>query len=144
MAQLNNEEKFLSDPPAEFDGIFRWDYLNSAFQEATGRNIQLMDIDAHVEIGGHHLMIETKDEGVPIKDGQRQALLQHWAKGYTMVIFLIGKVDPIECEIYYPGGEKQHIGTVTKKKLHDICKQWATWANDSRNSPPFFYAGNAR
>ena len=137
--QLRDESKFMSDPPAQFDGVFRWDYLNNAFKEATGRNIQFMDIDAHVEVGGHHLVFETKDSGVPIKDGQRQALLQLWAKGYTTVVFLWGKSDPMECEVFYASGNRSKMSKrqCTKDNLYSLCRRWAEWANN--NPQPFQY-----
>ena len=77
---LHSEATFLSDPPTNFDGQFFWDWLNMVFQEATGRPIQFSDIDAHVEIGGNHLIFETKTEGVLVPGGQKQALLQLFAR----------------------------------------------------------------
>jgi|TARA_R100001530_G_scaffold4252_1_gene5839 hypothetical protein len=136
---LHSKDKFLEDEPAKFDGQFFWDYLNVGFQRGTGRNIRFMDIDAHVEIGGQHMVIETKREGVLIPKGQKKALLQLWAKGYHMVVFLWGKKDPIECEIHWPSGTKTKIyrGQLTKKKLVGICERWARWAD--KNPAPFKY-----
>ena len=38
-------------------------------------DIRPTDIDGFVEINGHHLFLEHKGNGVPIKDGQFNALL---------------------------------------------------------------------
>lgn len=138
---LHSKEKFDADQPAGFDGLFHWEYINMAFQDATGRPIQCMDIDAHVEIGGHHLFFETKREGVEVPWGQKKALRELWAKGYAMVIILWGKEDPIACEIWWPaGGEKEILkGRLTKERLFEICKRWAVWADKPENRCPFQY-----
>lgn len=144
---IHSQQVFTQEAPAGFDGVFDWDYLIPAFQNATGRRIQPMDIDAHVEIGGHHLIIETKREGVPVPSGQRRALLAFWAKGFATVVFLWGKTEPMVAEVYYPSGRRKTIGSsanlssLTKKELFDLCARWATWANDPKNKHPFQYSG---
>ncbi len=129
---LRNKKKFLDDPPAGFDGVFEWDYLIPAFKKATGRNIKPMDIDAHVEIKGHHLIFETKAEGVPVPLPQLQAMRQLWAKGYHTVILLWGKDFPIECEIWWPGGREEKIRKyrLTRDSLLEVCERWARWAEE--------------
>jgi hypothetical protein len=145
---IHSRQVFDAEAPAGFDGVFEWDYLTPAFQRATGRRIQPMDIDAHVEIGGHHLVIETKREGVPIPEGQRNALLQLWAKGFATVVFLWGKTEPIHAEVYYPSGRRSTIGEAkparsefTKKQIFDLCERWARWANNPKNKHPFQFNG---
>lgn len=136
---LHSEDKFRDDPPAGFDGQFHWDYLAEAFKRATGRPIQPMDIDAHVEIGGQHLVFETKREGVAVPNGQRRALLQLWAKGYHTIIFLWGKREPMKMEVYFPRGDRAVIENgVTVHRVAEICERWARWANS--NPCPFQYA----
>lgn len=159
---LHSPDLFDEDKPAGFDGVFDWDYLCPAFFEATGRAIQPMDIDAHVEIGGHHLIFETKRDGVEVKPGQVKALLQLWAKGYHTVVFLWGKVDPMECQIFYPSGRRQRLGgpaprnraelgapsgkrevygpaKITREQLREFCFKWAKWAESHK--APFQYDG---
>ena len=131
---------FERNPPSGFDGLFDWDWLKEPVQQATGRRIEPMDIDAHIEIKGQHLVIETKDAGKAVPYGQRQALLSFWARGYTMVMFLIGKADPVEVEIYYPYGAKRHIsGQMTKEQIIEEVRAWAKWAD--KNPCPFQYNG---
>ena len=138
---------FFSNPPACFDGQFDWDWLIPAFQEATGRRIQPMDIDFHVEVGGHHLVFETKAVGTPIPGGQRRALLQLWAKGHHTVVFLHGKGrDWSRAEIYYPSGRRTFFEAdacvdeaFSTDKLRDLCFRWATWAE--ANPHPFQFSG---
>jgi hypothetical protein len=146
---IHSRQTFDEEAPAGFDGLFDWDYLIPAFQQATGRRIQPMDIDAHVEVGGHHLVIETKREGVDVPEGQRRALLALWAKGFATVVFLWGKSEPMVAEVYYPSGTRQTIGTkagpspFTKKQIFDLCFRWAKWANDPKNRHPFQFNGEA-
>jgi hypothetical protein len=99
-----------------------------------------MDIDGHVEINGQHLIFETKDSGIAVPAGQRQALMQLWAKGYVTLVFLWGKTDPMKCEIFWPKGFKTTIGErkLTKEKLAEICESWARWAE--RTPCPFRYS----
>ena len=137
---LHSEAKFKENAPAGFDGQFHWDYLIPALQEATGRKIQPMDIDANIEIGGHHLVFETKDDGVKVPRGQVRALLQLWAKGYHTVIFLWGKKEPLVAKIYWAGGVKKGpMRNVTKQYLINVTYRWAIWANG--NPCPFQYVG---
>ena len=100
---------FLDSLPAGFDGVFDWAWVTMAIQAATRPSIRPMDIDCHVEVNGHHLIFETKDAGKEVPSGQRRALLAYWAKGYTTVVFLWGKSQPLTAEIYYPSSRRQKI-----------------------------------
>lgn len=138
---LHSRDLFEKNPPAGFDGQFHWDYLIPPLQKATGRNIQPMDQDAGIEIGGHHLVFETKNVGVPVPRGQVRALLQLWAKGYHTIVFLWGKKEPHIAKIYYAGGEKKGpMRNITKEYLVEVTYRWAVWAN--RNPCPFQYVGS--
>jgi hypothetical protein len=64
---IKNPKAFDNNPPANFDGLFSWEYLNQFFP----RGIEFSDIDAVVEIGGLILMIETKHPGKIIPNGQK-------------------------------------------------------------------------
>jgi len=52
-----------------------------------------MDIDAVIERRGHVLLFESKDEGVPVKQGQQLTLetLLRQGAGRNTIIFLAGK-----------------------------------------------------
>jgi len=142
---LHSPKLFDEEIPAGFDGKFHWDYLIEPVQKATGRKITPMDIDCHIEIGGHFLMIETKRPGVPVPGGQRRALLQHWGKGTATIIFLWGKVDPHVAEVWYPSAKRYGEGgrvdksDKTMSDLRLIVYKWAKWANE--NPHPFQYGG---
>jgi hypothetical protein len=149
---IRNQSAFDRNPAAGFDGLFDWDWMKAPLLEATGRPIEPMDIDAHVEVNGQHLVIETKEEGKAVPGGQRRALLSLWARVYHMVIFLVGKRCPVQAEIWYPRGSRRQIGgwdllrvtpdtaaEMTKQDLIEEIRAWATWAEKRPN--PFQYQG---
>jgi hypothetical protein len=53
-----------------------------------------MDIDLNVEINRQHIIMESKDEGVPIPDGQMQALLSLVDVSRVTLICIWGKLSP--------------------------------------------------
>lgn len=135
---LKNPKKFYEEAAAGFDGLFDWDYLIEPVQRATKRGIMPSDIDCHFEVGGHHLIFETKSEGAEVPGGQRQALLQLWAKGYHTVVFLWGKKEPMRWEVYYPSGRRhwrdaesrgKESADVRVEDLQGLMFRWATWAD---------------
>ena len=150
---IRNKKTFYDEKPANFDGIFEWDYLIPVLRKATGRDVQPMDIDCHVEINGQHMVIETKQPEKDVPKGQRAALLQLWAKGDHMVIFMWGKEQPVRLEVFYPHGERRLYSwkQLLKKKgdieeeagimfVLDVVYRWAKWADEERRSP-FRYNG---
>ena len=58
------------------------------FDKLFVRKIRPTDIDGFVEINGHHLFLEHKGSGVPIKDGQFKALLSLARKPNTTVVII--------------------------------------------------------
>lgn len=83
-------ERFNEATPAQFDGIFDWDFLLPAFK---GTKIQPTDIDAVVERHGKFLIFETKAPGTPIPMGQTimlEALLR-LGRGCITVFVIFGK-----------------------------------------------------
>ena len=83
-------KKFAEAKAAGFDGIFDWDFLLPAF---AGTKIMPMDIDAIVERKGRFLIIETKESGKSIPQGQEITLksLLNLGKGAVLVLILYGK-----------------------------------------------------
>ena len=136
---IRNFDRFKDEMPAGFDGVFHWDFLCDEFKKATGRRIEFMDIDAMVEIKGHHLVLETKGPGVPVPGGQRIALRALWAKGRSLILILQGRDYPITGEIWYPYGNQKIMSEVTRDDLREICYSWAKWADG--NPAAFQYRG---
>ena len=153
---IRNKRAFDRERAAGFDGVFEWDHLIAPIQKVTGRAIEPMDIDCHIEIGGHHLIFETKSPGENVKTGQWIALMQLWAKGYHTVVFQWGKQYPITVKVFYPSGRTQCLTwddlqgkepdeieeKANKKWIVDFVERWARWANKKNNRTPFQYNGN--
>ena len=68
---IKYQNTFKDATPANYDGLFDWDFLLPAFKKT---KIQPMDIDAVIERKGHILMFETKNTGIPIPLGQKITL----------------------------------------------------------------------
>lgn len=84
---LQYQRRFEEWLPADFDGLFHWDFL----KDWLPRGIEPHDFDAVIEIGGNFLVFETKNDGARISVGQRialNALLQY--PNWTVLI-LFGK-----------------------------------------------------
>ena len=84
---IHSPRQFASRRPAGFDGIFDWDFLIGAF----GPSIEPMDFDAVVERYGHFLVFETKDQGVPVPEGQRICLRAFARRPKNTVVIVTGK-----------------------------------------------------
>ena len=113
---INNFAEFSKILPANFDGVFYWDFLKPCWP----RNIEPCDIDAQVEIGGHFLMFETKaitGNNDPLKiiaEGPRQTIVRLIQRGtpYITYIFLMAK-------------KPEQLGYVMV--LRYLEKEWNVW-----------------
>jgi len=83
-----HRETFNSFLPANFDGVFEWDFLCPVFE---GTNIKPMDIDCIVERKGKFLVFETKSPGKEIPLGQTITLESLVKTGYFVIIILWAK-----------------------------------------------------
>lgn len=118
--------------PANFDGIFDWDFLLPAF---AGTKIEPTDIDAVVERFGRFLIFETKEPDKGIPDGQRIMLenLIKLGRGKIHVIILYGKTQASICRIE---DWRYHKGQVIKEPkdcdatyVLEGTKKWFQGAN---------------
>jgi len=66
---IHSQAIFDRDPPAQYDGVFLWDFLAGAF----GPTIRPMDFDGVIEYRGYFLVFETKNPGVEPPTGQLRA-----------------------------------------------------------------------
>lgn len=99
---IQHPDAFNQSKPANYDGLFDWDFLRSAFEPT---KIEPTDIDAVVERCGNFLCFETKAPGVEIPMGQAMALerLIKLGRGAIFLIVLFGKTAPTieSMEIWY-------------------------------------------
>lgn len=121
-------DAFKRNPPAQFDGVFDWDYLAGAFP----REITPTDWDGVVEIKGNFLVFETKDFDKEVDKGQLMALWAAVNTGRFTVVFIWGKKYPIEWERWTR--EKDKIKIIEREACNiidvfDFCKKWADWAD---------------
>jgi hypothetical protein len=92
---------FQRSPPAQFDGVFNWEAIHMREGEnAFPRGIRPMDIDAAIEIDWHHILFETKDEGVEVPLSQMQSLLSLVASQRVTLICLWGKTTPTSWAVW--------------------------------------------
>lgn len=110
---IKYQNTFKDTTPANYDGLFDWDFLLPAFKKT---KIQPMDIDAVIERKGHILIFETKNIGVTIPLGQKITLetFIKLGKGKITIFILYGKtpktIDNMEIWVY-----KQN--TISKLKI---------------------------
>lgn len=127
-------EAFKASRPAGFDGVYDWGHWAPAIALAVDRGIAPMDIDAAVEINGHYIIAETKNEGVKIPLGQHFTLNALVKTGLFTVIKRWGKIGPgAHAAITY--GRRTHTMAgdpiVMEAKL---LTHWASWASNRLNS----------
>jgi hypothetical protein len=125
-------EAFDRSLPAGFDGVFEWDFLRGCF----GPTIMPMDFDAVVERKGNFLVFETKDAGVPIKDGQRRTLTELIKRPHFTVIILRGKREAnIDGFTVWQKGRVSRHPHADADDLRAYCTAWFAWADQHERTP---------
>ena len=138
-ATIKHESAFMRSLPAGYDGAFDWGWTEGCFPG----NITPMDIDAFIERRGNFLAFETKGLGVPVPMGQRIALEQlHYLRVFT-IVFIAGKSQPEQAEIWrcpgFQSGEKDSCLTpVSVEYMRDFVMDWVRYAeaNPKRGGLP--------
>lgn len=120
-------ERFNQARPAGFDGVFEWDFLKGAF----GLRIMPMDIDAIVERFGNFLVFETKDIGVPVPVGQKITLDALHKTGLFSIVFVSGKIQAEECEVWAPGKKCKKV-SCDNDYIYDLSCRWFQYANRNK------------
>ena len=115
----------IQNPKAYVDGLWDWGVLRGCFGNT---KIEPTDIDGFVERNGKFLILETKDNGVEIKQGQQLTFNALVKTGLFTIIVIWGN----------PGNPKR-IRVITSKadrnfknssleQLRDIVSQWFNYA----------------
>jgi hypothetical protein len=121
---------FYESLPAQFDGVFHWDYLDEVLRPI--RNIRCADVDALVEINNMFLSIETKNPGVAIPLGQRlrtDALLR---TGLVTHLDIWGKETPVAWQWRQPhprGDSETYTDEDGRARIAAGVRKWAHWAD---------------
>jgi hypothetical protein len=117
---IRHPHTFAACPPAGFDGVFMWDFLKPAW---AGTRIEPMDIDAHVERYGAHLLFETKEPDTPIPEGQRIALTALARRPRITVVHCAKRPAQIDgFAVWANGCETELPGDHTT--LTEWCRMW--------------------
>ena len=92
---IRNRARFDQSNPCNADGVFDWNsFTIIGGRSCFPRTITPMDIDFNVEVNYQHVIIESKDEGVPIPDGQVRALASLLDTSRITLICMWGKLSP--------------------------------------------------
>lgn len=128
---IRNPNAFQLATPANFDGVFDWDFLCSAFPG----KIEPTDIDANVEINGHVLRFETKTPGYEIPLGQRRFICADLVKYGRHVTWLLltGKQSRDLKSATMLLNEKRTLRAFVahdpiSDRVYSLCKAWADYA----------------
>lgn len=117
---IRNQRLFEECPPAGFDGVFLWDFLKPAW---AGTKIDPMDIDAHVERYGAHLLFETKEPGCCVPEGQRIALKALANRDRITVVHCAKRAEQIDgFTVWARGRETPMPGDC--RSLIAWCRMW--------------------
>lgn len=111
-----------------------YDWLKGVFP----RGIVPTDIDGEVEINGHFLRLEFKDESAlrngAVAKGQLIAL-KRLTNTKFFTVFMIGtdiQGEPTCAQIFMPGGDIRPLEETTKADLVTKFKKWAEWAESRK------------
>ena len=125
---IRNRRIFDDCLPAGFDGVFMWDFLKPAW---AGTKIEPMDIDAHVERYGAHLLFETKEPGADVPEGQRIALKAFASRPRISVVHCAKRAEQINgFAVWAHGQETMFPGDYTA--LVEWCRMWMDAQADYR------------
>lgn len=122
---IHSEGEFRRALPANFDGVFDWDFLIRAFDYG----ITPMDIDAIVERRGRFLVFETKKPGQEVPKGQQITLRAMLSLPVFSVLFLDGKRQEEMQRFIYAYRNKRfefshESPPVVAAKLVETCSVW--------------------
>jgi len=119
----------INNPKAFTEQLWDWAVLEGCFGQS---KIKPTDIDGLVEHNGYFLMLEAKNKGVPIPQGQ--AILHNaWLeKGNSLIVVYGEPGDPQRLECYIFGKRiVREIEPATIDKLRDVVSFWYKMAHKS-------------
>lgn len=129
---IHSPERFRQAQPANFDGVFEWDFLSGCFP----RGIMPMDFDAVVEIGGHFLVFETKEPGKKVDIGQAQAFKKLLRNPAFTVFMLWGKTpQTITKLVVRHGTDTRTAKVIDPATVEDVRREATTWAERCDRTP---------
>lgn len=93
-------------------------------------NINFGDVDGLVEINGHGLLLEWKENNGSIPTGQRITHEKLTKTGMLTTIVIIGNPEHMTCQKYgfFFKGKFQNYKQGDIEKVKEVIKKWAVWA----------------
>lgn len=124
---IHSPDVFERDLPAQFDGVFMWDFLAGAF----GPAIMPMDFDGVVEWRGYFLIFETKNPGVKPPRGQVVAFEALVVDDRFTIVFCRKRPEQIRSWTVWT-----RAGVTRIRGNAEALKTWcAAWFEDKRSRP---------
>jgi hypothetical protein len=116
---IRNPKKFV-------ESLWDWGFLDNCFGQT---KIKVTDIDGIVERNGHFLVIEGKDEGVPIPYGQKRMFeVMHKTNLFTIIQVWGPANNPTHYKLMIPGIEYKKV-PCELKDIQRVVNQWFEFAN---------------
>ena len=124
---IKHVDAFLASPPAGFDGVFDWEWMEDLFD----RGIKPMDIDCLVHVRprpdgkNRFLVLETKDLGKAVPGAQLEALnaLHDIRPACFTVMLLWTKARPIWGE-WWPQGSLKKLQWSRPAEAEYRIREW--------------------
>lgn len=125
-ATIKHPAGFLRAQPAGFDGVFDWTWTHGCFGDT---KITPMDLDAVIERKGQFLVMETKDIGVQVPQGQLYTFQSMHRLGCFTFMIIHGKTQPERSVCWYPHPSKIKVELTGVDAARAFVARWYSWAN---------------
>ncbi|MEY8748896.1 hypothetical protein [Alkalicoccobacillus gibsonii] len=106
-------------------GFLKGEWNLDAYSDCFGGKNRLGDIDASIEIDGHHLVIEFKEHKNSMNEGQLVKAIRMAEFSNTTTFFVFGKTDqPKEMVIISPKNPNGTVFSTDEKALKKLMNNW--------------------
>ncbi|MDD5502445.1 MAG: hypothetical protein PHH26_03155 [Candidatus Thermoplasmatota archaeon] len=124
---IQSEERFMAS-------LWDWGILKGCFGDS---KIEPTDMDGLVERKGHFLVLEAKQPGVKIKQGQWWTFNALVNTGYFTIVILWGERNkPQEMQVLYPLPYKATPKrSADLRQLRKVVSWWYRYANSKKRIP---------
>ncbi|MCY9324046.1 hypothetical protein [Bacillus haynesii] len=106
-------------------GFLKGEWNLDAYSSCFGGKNRLGDIDASIEIDGHHLVIEFKEHENSMNSGQLVKAVRMAKYCNTTTFFVFGKTDePRKKIVIYPEDVEGTLSPTDEKELKSLFSKW--------------------
>lgn len=122
-------DAFFESLPADYDGLFHWEYINDVLRPRRG--IQLADVDAMCEIGDNFMSFETSNNAHKETVGHARMIAALIRTGRFAHIDIVGKKIPTQWRLRSAYADRDWMHDVDcRAAIADKVAAWAAWADD--------------